>query len=103
MANCKECLNYYICGDIWNDKAERCKPFRGRNHIVELLCNVGDTVWLLDGKFAFKSKVDEIRILSESRILYHCENAYDWFEKSDFGKTISLRPEDAELMIGGNY
>lgn len=103
MANCKECLNYYICGDIWNDKAERCKHFRDRNHIVELLCNVGDTVWLLDGKFAFKSKVDEIRILSESRILYLCENAYDWFEKSDFGKTISLRPEDAELMIGGNY
>lgn len=103
MANCKECLNYYICGDIWNDKAERCKHFRDRNHIVELLCNVGDTVWLLDGKFAFKSKVDEIRILSESRILYYCENAYDWFEKSDFGKTISLRPEDAELMIGGNY
>ena len=74
MANCKECLNYYICGNIWNNKAERCKYFRDRNHIVELLCNVGDTVWLLDGKFAFKSKVDEIRILSESRILYHCEN-----------------------------
>ena len=39
MANCKECLNYYICGDIWNDKAERCKHFRDRNHIVELLCS----------------------------------------------------------------
>ena len=103
MANCKECLNYYICGDIWNDKAERCKHFRDRNHIVELLCNVGDTVWLLDGKFAFKSKVDEIRILSESSILYHCENAYDWFEKSDFGKTVFISAEDAEQMIGGNY
>ena len=78
---------------------------KGTRFFVEILCEVGDTVWLLgvSKKFTFKSKVDEIRILSGSRILYHCENAYDWFEKSDFGKIIFLKPEDAEQMIGGNY
>nr|DAZ25487.1 MAG TPA: hypothetical protein [Caudoviricetes sp.] len=75
----------------------------GTKIFVEILCNVGDTVWLLDGdeKFEFKSKIDEIRISSENRISYHCENAYDWFETSDFGKIVFLSKEAAEQMLGG--
>lgn len=115
MATCKECLHFEVCDGgssidefmeqgTYTDGVENdCETFKDRNCIVELLCNVGDTVWLLDGKFAFKSKVDEIRILSGNRISYHCKNAYDWFETSDFGKTVFLSAEDAEQMIGGNY
>ena len=112
MATCKNCICYMeackdcICYDVCEASitADENYPERKRSHIVELLCDVGDTVWLLDDsrKFTFKSKVDEIRILSRNRISYHFENAYDWFETSDFGKTVFLSEEEAEQIIGGN-
>lgn len=107
---CKDCLHFEDCSHIGryqkfitNNKPS-CFYFKDRSRIIEPLCNVGDTVWMLDDgeKFTFKSKVDEIRILSGNRISYHFENAYDWFETSDFGKIVFLSEEAAEQIIGGN-
>lgn len=63
MANCSECLCIDVCdANIRLKRAlmSKCEHFKDCTRFVELLCKVGDTVWLFDDGEKFKSKIDEI-------------------------------------------
>lgn len=46
MKKCENCYHYEVCSDIYDltDVFEDCEHFKGKSLIVELPCEVGDTV-----------------------------------------------------------
>lgn len=127
MANCKDCLGFEFCLDrlgttkyydnviAANNVEELCQKFKDRNRFVELPCNIGNTLYMLNRN---KSNIQEMT-LDKPDIRCHCvkddefaccmpicndkENgicAYRFrFDFSEIGKTVFLTREEAERAL----
>lgn len=84
---------------------EKCENFKDKSLIVELLCKIGDTVYILNHVFCacVTPEVDYYEVLEEkietisiggSEITMESEQS-EWY-MSDLGKTIFISREDAE-------
>ena len=62
MASCKDCMHEKVCdyfeGDLNEEGAEKCVYFKDSNRFVELPCNVGDTVFVVNGL----KEIDELEV-----------------------------------------
>lgn len=84
---------------------EKCENFKDKSLIVELLCKIGDTVYILNHVFCacVTPEVDYYEVLEEkietisiggSEITMESEQS-EWY-MSDLGKTVFITREDAE-------
>lgn len=117
MASCKDCLHYEVCStkSINCDRGDNCAMYKDRNRFVELPCNVGNTLYMLNRN---KSNIQEMT-LDKPDIRCHCvkddefaccmpicndkENgicAYRFhLDFSEIGKTVFLTREEAEKAL----
>lgn len=70
MATCKKCIHfndclneqsqtrYYGLDIACNDVQDRCKYYKPKSRFIELPCNIGDTVYVING---FK-EIDEFEV-----------------------------------------
>lgn len=103
---CKDCVHYEVC--VFHTKGnenEKCCHFKPKSRIVELPCEVGQTMYVLDKADVRnpikKREFDEVAI-SRTKSLVFAEAefgmrfAYDFCR---FGKTVFLSREEAENAL----
>lgn len=111
---CKDCFNCDVCRTLFLRRIQKetinnidiCDHFKDKSKIVELPCNVGNTVYVIYVNKIYKCKVYGINIYRKSD--------WDWFAflcngtsskinriyyLSDIGKTVFLSPEEAENVL----
>jgi hypothetical protein len=83
---------------LYDNYATGRRKIKMEKHIIELPCNVGDTIYV-SGREVKKVTVLEIRLscYGNSLILSHCISWTIPFEQ--MGKTVFLTQEEAEKAI----
>lgn len=105
---CTNCIHNFVCTILQNSGYQQdCKCFSDKECIIELPCKIGDRIFaIVEKKKTYK---DETYKYIQSYYL-----TYSNIERviKNFGKTIFLTQEDAEMAlskmnavvaIGGNY
>lgn len=107
---CKDCY-HYSCHKHWYDGFEDfdsrfnatnveilCPEFKDKSKIIELPCNLGDTVYHYGDSFSIR----EIDIYN-GKILFRCGNAgtddYMVFDNEDLGETVFLNRKEDEKKL----
>lgn len=76
------------------------RKYEAKGRLVVLPCNVGDTVYYIDGHKSYKAKAHTFRF-NESGVLVYCERNFmgcTGFE-GIYGKTVFLTREEAEATL----
>lgn len=109
---CERCFHYKVCEGhlILNDiPMELCGLFKDKSHIVEIPCNVGDTVYANCDTFnkVIGYSVKDIHIDEEATTFF--ATAFDCyynefldeieFKIDEIGKTVFLTEEEAESKL----
>lgn len=111
---CKDCVHYEIC-DGWNHKFMElrvngnngtCINFKPKSRFVELPCEVGQTVYVLNNIFSAdeSGKVCSITIEADGS-MYFIWRSNAWntrtkkYNAEDMGKTVFLSREEAENAL----
>ena len=107
---CKDCVHYEVC--VFHTKGtenEKCMHFKPKSRIVELPCEVGQTVYFAVEDYHDSAIIDEIRITKQGIV-------FDWsqyevgvditelWDQDEFGieaigKTVFLSREEAENAL----
>lgn len=115
---CKDCIHYEVCDRYTapNEsypEVDGCKCFKPKSRFIELLCAVGDTVympWEFDGAKGVAILTvmhiifDTLHAYIKTDLISDCDEylaAYNYgkFNFSDFGKTVFLTKEEAEKAL----
>ena len=113
---CKDCVHYEVC-DGWNHKFMElrvngengvCQSFKRKSRFVELPCEVGQTVWIIDEveddpygePYPLEVKVHQI-FIQKDRIALDLDlplgmRMYTW---AVVGKNVFLSREEAEKAL----
>ena len=126
---CKDCIHYDVCGgytlsdldsDVFHyarecrtdeipDIEERCNGFKDKSRFVELPCNVGDTVYYIEGAY-YKSKRQTVTPIKATEMSWKCDGSGrdlgfaliangTRYKFSSIGKTVFLTRDDAERAL----
>lgn len=108
MASCKDCIHQEACFDWCRGfelEPEKCEHFKDKSRFVELPCNAGDIVWVINKNEIYKCRVG-ISIGFKSAWFTFLYNGYfpEFKEKkiyylSEFSKTVFLTREEAEKAL----
>ncbi len=112
---CKDCIHYDLCnraGTLFNHKAfgaEACHFFKNKDHLLELPCAVGDTVYVVMPETSYFDNntfvVTGWEINSEGERTYRAVCEKDGrliplhFGEPNIGKTVFLTREAAEVAL----
>lgn len=110
---CKDCVHYDVCYELTYHEPngeivgrEVCNNFKDKSRFVELPCNVGDIVWVINKNEIYKCRVYGISIDFKSAWFTFLYNGYfpEFKEKkiyylSEFSKTVFLTREEAEKAL----
>lgn len=120
---CKNCIHYEVCRDFqgsWiviehinkNDAEKKCEHFEDKSRIIELPCNVGETLYILNqGNQPQKMILDapDIRChcaIEDNLCMALCNDtkhnicAYRLMnDSSDIGKNVFLSKEESEAKL----
>lgn len=135
MASCKDCIHYELCEPLcrnmyengecdccyinfcgFKSNVKKCLYFKDKSKIVELPCDIGDTVWYicqhntisLEKDKIYKATVVRFSIAKYKDIgtvvcaVIQIKDKYGTTEVTDvidFGKTVFLSPEEAEKSL----
>lgn len=122
MVECKNCLHNGVC-TLWRtaemqdarsytvgENGGECREFLDKSRLVEVPCNLGDTVWVTNRtkKSVFENKVHGIYIagtgkcVNTIRVEYTNrlgEKSYRKFTWAQFGKILFFTKEEAEAAL----
>lgn len=89
------------------DKLAHYEDLEEQGRLIELPCKVGDTVWVLNGKFILEYEIDSFAVDEGGAWLMYlrhyekmrtfCHNK----EAKELGKTVFLAREEAEAALKG--
>lgn len=117
---CKDCIHYDVCHnnfkniDLNEEMTDEhcCVYFKDKSRFVELLCGVGDTLYLVDFEYGiFKCIVNDIQISRNNepiyRLYYYSQSGdestkFEWdvnIANHCFGKMIFFTKEEAEAKL----
>ena len=111
---CKDCIHYKVCkiidmAGIW-EKAELCECFKAADLVVELPCEVGDTVYEIRTDRGFIQEYTVISIhISTCGVLFGWEvkdgigiySNVNGFSDYAIGKSVFLTRAEAEKALEG--
>ena len=101
---CKDCIHYKVCkiidmAGIW-EKAELCESFKAANLVVELPCEVGDTVYYPFAGKIFKKKIACFNHYGNGvTAAFFNVQLTESCEIKDFGKIVFLTRAEAEKAL----
>lgn len=108
----KECYHSDVCGFECDEATTFCANFKDKSRIIELLCGVGDTLYLVDFEYGiFKCIVNDIQISRNNepiyRLYYYSQSGdestkFEWdvnIANHCFGKMIFFTKEEAEAKL----
>ena len=126
MATCKDCVHYEPCRDTYYNNEEQtripfdflekdgvdkdCAFFKDRSKIVELQCNIGQTVYAYceDLHEILEYRIYCASVFRENSITYHAD-CYDeendealseiGFEPDDIGEFVFFTREEVEQAL----
>lgn len=96
MATCKDCFHVEACTAFSaiihaaRDVEKGCEHFKDRSRIIELPCKLGDTVFIIGGKYR-AGRVEKWINTGKFRLS----------DLEKMGKTVFLTQEEAELAKMG--
>lgn len=103
MITCKDCIHYDVCGfNEYKDFNEICSFFKDKSRIVELPCEIGTKLFLIDYPMAHhrlkRYEITGTRVVMviecfESQSI--CKRLVD----VHFGKTVFLTKDEAEAKL----
>lgn len=105
MTKCENCYHKKVCINSANFRnAENCRQYKNESRIVELPCRVGDVIYchklLMDGKYTVVVEEDTVKrvIITpvETLVIKSFGHALSC---DDFGKTVFLSREEAEMAL----
>lgn len=111
---CKDCYHYKVCGYHIDEETDlsvdECLDFKDKSKIIELPCNVGDTVFVPwkyeEVKGIGFAEIESFKIYTSDNIpiffLEDFESDIEMcthFTKDDIGETVFLTRDEAEAKL----
>lgn len=94
-ADCSECGQEHKQLAEWLEELQRYKDLDEQGRLIELPCDVGDTVYDIAGKEARKQIVDGIEYTADGFFIYANED--EWLGR--LGDLVFLTREEAEAKL----
>ena len=111
MANCKDCIHFESCKNLYETHGEGlsgdsyvCDFFKDRSRFVELPCKLGDTLFVPTRNFVSEYKVVSFHVCGEG--VWYRTNVIKGIltrliadNVENIGKTVFLTREEAEQAL----
>lgn len=100
MAYCENCYHKVCCKNYTVKSMSACNDYKSSSQVLELLCNVGDRVYIPTTEDVIEMLVVRIKI-TNNEIYCECVNPTyteyeDFFYMHDVGKKVFLTLKEAE-------
>lgn len=111
MATCKDCVHFEACkniyeihGDGLSEESYGCDQFSNRSRFVELPCNPGDVLYLVDEYKIIKLIVNRVIVSVYKGIGVRAVDklsdiTYGFVDQRDFGSIVFFTREEAEKVL----
>lgn len=98
-SGCQDCIHYGLCTLAFDEKFG-CTHFKHKSRFVEVPCEVGQTVWVIEPYEVWDGS-EWSKILTEEKITKMCLiGSYQTrISIEDFGERVFLSREEAEKAL----
>ena len=92
---CKDCVHNGVCEyRFLPPYAEKCEDFKDQNHLLELPCKFGGTIWIIVTCPAKKGRPESTFVRRSKLTWFNLRKAVE-----ELGRTVFLTREEAENTL----